>query len=137
MTVRTPVLTKTSFNEWTDPEGQVSLRIEVANDQLPLGQPFNSGPNKVLSQRTAILVINACTENGIDVLIARMIVKFQVPNAELSNGPLKIVSKPPITGTVGNGNNQQVTIKWSDNDIKDTFNYMLTTLFNDDVWSQP
>jgi len=136
MTVRIPALTKTSFNEWTDSERQVSLRIETANNSLKLGQPFN-GENSILSQRTCTLVVNACTENGIDVLIARVIIKYQVPNAELATGALKLVGKPPITTTVGNGNNAQVAIKWTDTDIKDTITSVLNTLFGDNTWKQP
>lgn len=133
MTVRFGTLSKTGFNSFEDSAGQVKLKIETAYNSLKLGQPFN-GENPILSQRTAVIVINGCTDSGVDVLLARVIIKYQVPNNELKAGAQKLLHTPPITARNGNG---PITIKWSDNDIKDSITSVINTLFTEIAWVQP
>lgn len=137
MTVRVPTLTKSSFNTYEDSTGQVQLRIETSNNNLALSAPFNGSSNKILSQRTTVVDINVCTDIGTEILIGKLIIKFQVPNSEPVSGPAKLVSFPPVTVQSNPGPNGVPLVTWTDADIKDTINYIVTLLSNEPIWKQP
>lgn len=137
MTLRLPTLSKTEFNTYSDPTGKVKLRIETAANDLAIGQPFNGGANKILSQRTAVLTANVCDDQSDNISVLRIVLKYNIPNAELATGTRVVVPFPPLTQTANASPNSPITIKWSNNDIKDSLIYMINVLFTDTAWQQP
>lgn len=127
MTTRFGSLTKVGPATYKDNANLVTVTATVAENNIDLPFTVNDVAQPIVSKRTITIQVDACLEDGRQLPILQLGVKYKAITSELVGGNAIIVSNPPITYPGANGEK----VAFTKTDIIDTVSSALNLILTD------
>lgn len=127
MTVRFGSLTKVGPSTYKDENNLVTITATVVENDVNNPFSINDETQPILSKRTITIQLDCCLEDGRQLPLLQVGLKYKAITSELIGGNNIVVANPPITYPGQNGER----IAFDSTDLKDTLLAAVDIMLND------